>query len=161
MLKNVAFVTYNSVGDGLPSGWHDGPNDRRSLVLQNTRGDRWLVSPNTPKPESVAENEALCDRRQVEIDTLWGKLQEELSELDHLVVYIGAGGSERAIALVAQLPASKLTFVACDCGLEYKEIMIQSAGLATVGRLLCECGGRQTMRMLFEHFIETGELSPV
>ena len=149
-MKNVAFVTYNTVGDDLSSGWH-GSNGRRALILQRVNGDGRRSSGSKLSP----------DARRDEIGTLWGQLQEALLELDHVVVYVGARGSEHAIALAAQLPAAKVTFVGCDCGLSHKEALVQAAGMADARRMLCECGGHRTMSALFESFMETGELLPV
>ena len=159
-LKNVAFVTYNTVGDKLSSGWHKS-NGRRAFLLQNSTG-KWGArrDPNVPSgPMRVTDEYA--DRVSEEISSLWSELQTVLSEIDHVVVYVGSRGSERAIALAAQLSASQVTFVGCDCGILIKEAMVQAAGLAKARRLLCECGGHRTMETLFECFMETGELLPV
>lgn len=145
-MNNVAFVTYNTVGDGLSSGWHES-NGRRALLLQNSKGEGTLSS-----------GPIGTDRRREECDILWGELQKELSHLDHVVVYVGVRGSEHAIELAGQLPASKVTFVACPCDLLSKEILVQEAGLIDAGRLLCECGGHRTMGMLYERFMVTGTL---
>lgn len=146
MAEAVAFVTYNAVGDGLSSGWHGSPG-RRALVLQNTRGEG---------TRSTGPIGAAARREQSSI--LWGQLQEALPELDHVVVYVGTEGSERAIALAAQLPADKVTFVGCDCGLVIKTALIAAAGLIDAQLVLCECGGHRTMRRLYDSFMETGEL---
>lgn len=138
------------LGDGLSSGWHDGPQGRRALVLQNTKGD------GTRSKGPIGET----DRRD-QLGILWGQLQEALHGLDHVVVYVGTKGSERAIELAQQLPASKVTFVACDCGLLHKELLIQAAGLADAGRVLCECGGHRTMEALFTAYMETGAFRTV
>ena len=143
-MESVAFVTYNSVGRDLSSGWH-GSNGRRALVLQNSKGEG-----------ALSGGPIGSERRLEEIDILWGELQKALSSLDHVVIYVGTRGSERAIELAAELPASKVTFVGCDCGLPIKEILIQAAGLYEAGRFLCECGGHRTMEMLNEHFMSTG-----
>lgn len=159
-MNNVAFVTYNSVGDGLASGWH-GSNGRRALVLQNGSGERWAVDSFYRAEGADYSRSDHAGHVAGEIDRLWGELRQSLSDIDHIVVYVGSNGSEHAIALAAQLPSSKVTFVGCGCGLPYKEAMIQTAGLAEAGRVLCECGGHRTMGMLFEHFMESGELHPV
>lgn len=158
-MNKIAFVTYNSVGDGLSSGWH-GTGDRRALVLQNTKGEAWAVNPGKPLQNGEGDYTPSRDRRQEEINKLWGQLQESLSDLDHVVVYVGAGGSERAIELAGQLPASKVTFVACDCSLSAKERLIQEAGLFEAGRVLCECGGRRTMEAMLNCYMATGALFP-
>jgi hypothetical protein len=156
-MEKVAFITYNSVGDGLPNGWH-GANGRRALVLQNTKGMLRAVDPKNPPKDSKGSYRPCGDLRRNEIAALWTELQKSLAELDHLVVYVGAGGSEEAIRLAAALPASKVTFVACDCNLPYKELLIMASGLDEAGRVLCECGGRETMNVLLDTFMATGSL---
>lgn len=156
----VAFVTYNQVDGELANGWH-GSEDRKAFILQNSRGQRWgaRYNPDTPSGEFRTDEEYV-DRVRDEISTLWSQLHEALPELDHVVVYVGSKGSERAIALATQLPASKVTFVGCDCGLPIKEILIQSAGLHQARRVLCECGGHATMKRLFTRFMVSGSLGP-
>lgn len=149
-MNSVAFLTYNTVWEDLSNGWHKFPNGRRIFVLQNTKSGGTLAT----GPIGV-------DRRQEEIETLWGQLQQELSTLDHVVIYLGARGTERAIELARELPASRVTFVSCMCGIPTKESLIQEAGLTDCGRILCECGGHQTMVALAELFVATGTLGLV
>lgn len=147
-MRNVAFVTYNTL-DGFTSGWVEA-NGRRALVLHNTNGEG---SRRNGQPIGAV-------KRIEQIVTLWDELLRSLTEIDHIVVYIGSRGSERAIALAGRLPASKVTFVACDCGLPLKEILVQAAGLHQAGRILCECGGHLTMAKLIHNFLASGELEP-
>lgn len=145
-MKNVAFITYNSL-DGLSSGWHEA-NGRRALVLQNTKGEGSRVN---GRPIGSAN-------REEQIGMLWTELQNNIHELDHVVVYVGANGSQRAIELASQLPPTKVTFVSCDCGLDIKELLITLSGLSEAGRVLCECGGHLTMKVMFQTFMRSGEL---
>lgn len=154
-MNSCAFVTYNTVGDGVANGWHDS-NGRRALVLQNSKGEQWAVSPSNVPPADLGASRVVA-----EIDRLWGELRKSIDSIDHIVVYVGANGSEQAIALAAQLSAEKITFVGCDCGLAFKEAMVRAAGLSRSRRLLCECGGHWTMKRLFETFMATGELQPI
>ncbi len=147
-MERVAFLTYNTVVDGLANGWQ-GSNGHRALVLQNTNGE----GARKGGPIGAA-------KRGEQIDALWEELLQQLTDLDHVVVYVGTRGSERAIAYAALLPASKVTFVLCDCGLPFKEDLIQMAGLTDARRMPCECGGHRTMKTLYERFLETGELQP-
>lgn len=151
-MKTCAFVTYNQLGEGnIPSGWHE-QNGYKALVLQNTKGRGALRGPDS-------RGGIGRDSRLEQIDLLWTDLEKALPELDHVVVYVGTNGSERAIELVGQhLPADKVTFVGCDCGLPIKELLIQKAGLPTAGRMLCACGGHNAMLSLYERFMATGEL---
>lgn len=144
-MQTCAFLTYNSVWKDLSNGWHE-ILGRRIFVLQNTKGEVMNIG---------------VDRRREEIESHWRQLQNEIPNLDHVVIYIGVRGSERAIELARQLPASKVTFVSCDCGLSVKKVLIQEAGLTDCGRILCECGGHQMMAALAELFIATGELGLV
>lgn len=92
-----------------------------------------------------------------QLTSLWSELEKVLPELDHLVIYLGTGGSEKAIGLAAQrVPAEKVTFVSCDCNLYHKEMMIQRTGLLNCGRLICECGGHDTMEALYRAYMEKG-----
>lgn len=164
-MNRVAFVTYNSVGEGLSNGWHEGPEGRQAYVLQNSTGNRWAVEALFSNADDVPDGYSRSQGKYVdhvrnEIDGIWRQLQEALSTLDHIVIYLGSRGSELAIELASSLPTSQVTFVGCKCGLPHKEGLIQQSGLADVGRLLCECGGRRTMRALFECFMTSGQLLP-
>lgn len=145
-MTQSAFVTYNQLGDGnIASGWHArGVN--KSLVLQNTEGR--------------GERKTHRDERISQLDLLWKELQKSLHTMDNIVVYLGANGSQRAIELLARsnVPASKVTFVSCTCGLLVKEALIQTAGYNDAHHLLCGCGGNHAMEELFNRFMETGTL---
>ena len=163
-IRTVAFVTYNTVGN-LRGGWHEEPNGRRALIVQNTNGNEWAVEKiigRAPIPPSNYRRRDVqfVDLVHNEINQLWEQLQESISSLDHVVIYIGSKGSEHAIALAAQLPADKVTFVGCNCDLPQKEAMIQASGLTKAQRILCNCGGRDTMEHLFHFFMETGYIRP-
>lgn len=156
-LKNVAFLTYNSVGEGLGNGWH-ASNGRRALVLQNTKGARWLADQGPLDPDGHATE---TGRVRDEISSLWDELQKGIADLDHVVVYVGSDGSEQAIALAAKLPEDKVTLVACGCGLFQKKVLARALGLPNPRWVRSECGGHRTMKSLYECFMETGELLPV
>lgn len=154
-MQNAAFVTYNTVGDSLRSGWHDGPEGRRALVIQNSTGRLWGASIDPVLPaKNTGEN---ANRVSSEIDNLWGQLREALSELDQIVVYVGDKGSEVAIRLAAELPAEKVTFALCQCNFRYKTALIRSH-VAGAGTVVCECGGHYAMERLFQSFMATGSL---
>lgn len=145
MNVNVAFVTYNTL-EGFQGGWIERAG-RAALVVQDTQGRGALADGNRTrtKGEIVAA-----------IEEQWGTLESSLPRLDRLVVYVGAGGSERAIEMAAKLPQEKLTLIGCCCGLQEKEAMVQRAGLGDVDRRLCECGGHRTMARMINVFLETG-----
>lgn len=159
-----AFLTYNMVGDGsLSSGWHE-RGDNQALVLQNTKGFKVAVDENigdVQSEEDLPEGYFRSDNAHVsvvknQIEQLWDQLTQELDSLDFMVIYVGSTGSERFIELAKSLPAEKITFVGCDCRLDKKTWAIRDAGLWEAGRLLCECGGRRTLRGMLEHFLDTG-----
>ena len=98
------------------------------------------------------------DKNRIEtITSIWSELEKVIPELDHLVIYLGTGGSDKAIELAAQhVPAEKVTFVSCDCNLSHKEMVIRRTGLANCRRLLCNCGGHDTMETLYKSYMVEG-----
>ena len=147
-MKQIAIVTYNRIGRGtaFESGWHE-ENGRRVLLLQNTKGEG-----------SKGSGQLTSDARHEQIGLLWKEIQQALPELDLVVIYVGANGSQRAITLAAQLPASKVIFVGCDCGIPTKNELIRAAGLEDAQRLLCECGGHLTLECMYRSFMKCGRL---
>lgn len=159
-MKNVGFVTYNTVGQGnYPDGWHE-RDGFRAFLLQNSKGEKYAVENATGKDGWKSDDFRRSQYKGVvseEVETLWGKLRTILPELDHLVVYVGASGSENAIAYAAELGADKVTIVACDCGLSQKERLLQQHDLLAATKVLCGCGGRRAMEALFEAYMNTGD----
>jgi hypothetical protein len=144
-MKTAAFITYNVMDGNIASGWHEA-GERRSLVLQNTRRNgSW------GNPIGVAA-------RSEQSLTLWGQLQNALPEIDHVVVYVGANGSENAIALSAQLPADKVTYVMCSCEWHAKTTLVRRAGMSASRVIDCACGGHRAMRRLYDSFMKTGKI---
>lgn len=129
-MKNIALVSYNSICLGQQSGWQE-QEDRRALVIQNY-GAYWMV-----KEDSFIKS---------------------LSELDHIVVYVGARGLHDALKLASPLPPEKVTFVLCPCDLGEKYLSISRAGFRQSQQISCECGGLLTMNKLLTNFLETGQL---
>lgn len=157
-IKTVAFVTYNTVGGSLASGWHEGRCGRKAFVLQNSKGETWAAANPDSYTRAPGEGATYTERREAVIHSLWGQLREVLPEIDMVVVYVGASGSECAIALAAKLPASRVTIVTCGCSLCAKQQIIADHGLSKAQWVYCECGGHESMRRLYETFMETGAL---
>ncbi len=151
--RKVAFITYNQIGKGgLSSGWHE-RNGRHAFALQNTKGRGALEGPEDMQGD-IGETERI---RQIYL--LWNELDRAISELDHIVIYLGDKGSLDAVRRAATLDASKVTFVTCSCGLSAKAELIRRVGLINAGCIDCCCGGHSEMKHLFEHFLDTGRLS--
>ena len=156
-LTKVAFLTYNTVGDPgeVANGWHE-RNGRRALVLQGPT-NQWhlmrLIAGSTVGSSSKVD---LAVAGQ--IDNLWDSLLKALPELDHVVIYVGIGGANRAIELAAQLPPEKVTFLFCSCGRNSKIALMNEK---VPGARLMEttfCGGCMQMLGLFTSFLENGDL---
>lgn len=145
-MQGIAFITYNTL-DGIASGWTEN-NEHRALILQNTKGEG---SRQNGSPIGA-------DNRIEQLDALWPELRQAMPTIDHVVVYVGYDGSERAIFLASQMPVEKVTFVMCDCGTDHKVAMIAAVGLKRARRVNCECGGHLTMARMVHHFLATGEL---
>ena len=146
-LTQVGFLTYNTL-ENISSGWHE-KNGHKALVLQNTKGNG---------SRRVGQRDMSTQKVRDEIKQMWAEFNRNIKDLDHVVVYVGDRGSEQAIVLAAQLPAEKVTFIGCTCGLPIKEAMIQMCGLVDANRILCECGGHYTMEALIQSFLETGQV---
>lgn len=142
--KKVGFITYNFLS-GVDSGWTH-RNGRSALVVHNTNGRGSLAEGRrTRSTEEI----------QADIASIWGTLEKSLPELDHLVVYVGSNGSEKAIELAAKVPVEKLTFIGCSCGTSEKDAMLSAVGLGSARRFGCECGGHHTMKaMIAKHLAE-------
>jgi len=144
-MSKIGFITYNTL-PSFQNGWVKSTDGLRSaLVVQDTKGRG-----------SLYEERRLRTTEEVraEIAKSWETLDKSLPELDRVVIYIGASGSEDAIERATKVPAKKLTFIGCSCGLEKKEALIQSAGLRDANRFLCECGGHITMTAMIQAFLE-------
>ncbi len=149
-ITKFGFVTYNTL-PSFENGWvksKDG--SRQALIVQDTNGRGSLTEGGRTRSQGEIE---------AEIAKLWEGLGASLNELDRLVVYVGSNGSERAIEQAAKMPAEKLTFIGCRCGLEKKEAMVQAAGLGNAQRMLCECGGHHTMTEMIRRFLGGETLS--
>ncbi len=156
---NVAFVTYNTVGENRLSGWVE-QNGHRAFVMQNTKGISWGAGV-APKDYGTIEGPTskLTENRFSEIEQMWLILREMIHEFDRVVVYLGASRAQaRIIELVSMVSAAKITFVSCRCDLVAKEICVQLAGLDACERRTCECGGHRTMETLLVSYLETGEV---
>ncbi|GEM_PF-1592955 len=168
-MKNttVGFLTYNSIGKAgnISNGAHETP-ERRAIVLQGSPKDIWAASKvygggKVPPPGYDRDQGQYVNFISNEIDRLWADLSQGIDEFDHIIIYVGAKGSERALELAASLPPQKVTLVMCDCELGRKLHLISQIGnLKEARRILCECGGNMTFYRMFWHYLETGIVIP-
>lgn len=177
-MAKAAFLTYNTVGE--PGAFRSGVtaiNGHEAIVVQHPKGQRWgaqvdgvdpvwtpeataqlQAEPEVVKPQCYAAGRA----RESLVSDLYSGIfdPKSLAELDYVVVYVGALGSEGAIALAAQAPRDKVRFVLCDCALDEKFNQVHKHGMERVPYLMCECGGRATMGKLVRQFLQTGSVGP-
>jgi hypothetical protein len=174
-MAKAAFLTYNSVGNpgSHVNGWVASATGHAALIVQHPRGKRWgtgvgIVGPGKPYCLDQARNQAERDAmlacgaaRKALVASIYAPAtgQFDINDIDYLVVYVGAGGSEGAIELATRLPAEKLRFVLCRCNLSGKLEMIESC-CGRVPYLICECGGQATMERLFKEFLRDGTVGP-
>lgn len=177
-MAKAAFITYNTVGDAgtIQTGWHE-RNGNIAFVGQNSKGLAWGASVTGRPPIWSAHPEDLIvlefgsdqekdrvnkelrqtgEKRKETISDLYSQLTDVLPQMDHVVVYLGAGGSEKAIDLVSHLPLEKLTFVSCNCAFERKLEAVKRFGLENTRVVTCKCGGHETMHELYKSFMQTG-----
>ena len=147
-MNKIGFITYNSL-PGLQSGWINSSDGARSaLIVQDTKGRGALKD---------GQRTRTTEEIRADIAKSWESLDASLSELDQVVIYVGDSGSEDAIERAAKkVPVEKLLFIGCSCGIERKEALVQSAGLGSACRILCECGGHRTMTAMVKSFLEGG-----
>ena len=163
-MPRIAFLTYNSVGDPpVRDGWHENA-DRKALVLQNTRGHRWAVieSAGPTRPDGYDRDDSQhVGAVTSQIDTLWAELVRDIEIFDHIVIYVGATGSQRFIELARGIDPERLTFVGCRCDIELKMAAVERAGLSGAMRLPCECGGRRTLGGMLESYLHGPDISEI
>lgn len=157
----------------LSNGWHNG-GAHAAFVGQNSKQLTWGATTSRPPierfpgdPRSLAETNDPEERQQMlganqlrrEISgDLFEQLQAYIADMDYVVIYVGAGGSEAAIQLAAKhVPTNKLIFVMCDCNWSYKCDLIGNSGFQSARVIECECGGRGTMWKLFNNFMQSGD----
>lgn len=171
-MAKALFLTYNSIGE--PGTYQNGNVERNghtACVVQHPKGKRWGVDggvqsdPDQPMNFSDAESEEDKVRlRQVRdgriglVQSLYGEAAQSDDEYDFIVVYVGTGGSEGAIELVAsRYPHERLRFVMCDCNIYGKSEMINRLIGEDVSQYwMCECGGRRSMEFILDNFLENG-----
>ena len=154
-MRSIAFVSYNPIGDTPESGWQE-KEGRRALVLQNSKGHPWEMDKLSAQVEwRFGSGNPYV---KAEIDELWAALIKVLPELDQVVIYLGAGGSEHAVELASHISPEKITFVACNCDIHEKRTLIDHFALGSVNQIKCECGGKRTMGELLSRFLVTGQL---
>ena len=171
-MAKALFLTYNSIGE--PGKYPNGiveRNGHKACVVQHPRGKSWGVDgavqeePDQPMnfrdaktEEDKARLSRVRDDRKGLVQGLYGEAAQSDDVYDFVVVYVGTGGSEGAIELVAsRYPHEKLRFVMCDCNISGKAEMIDRIIGDDVSQYwMCECGGRRSMDFILDNFLETG-----
>jgi hypothetical protein len=162
-MKSVALVSYNVVVPNKLNGWKDTKKgDGRILLLQpeipTSSGQRMLY---------FGDNEEGRDAVRKIINGLWPTLDSNLSSLDRVVFYLGAGGSEAFIERVAESELfkslQKVVFFICSCKMQEYVNLIKKHKLNASKVFKCnmtanDCEGTQTMGSLYDYFMDTGEL---
>lgn len=173
---HAVFMSYNSIGqNGEHTNGTFERHGRTVTILQHPKGQRWAGTVGNQPPlegrlaAGMSDDEmdwAVSVQRQATVATLERELADVPGDIDFLVIYVGAGGSEGAIELASRYPRDKVRFVLCDCNLEYK--MFEIARMFRIACpldfnipvLVCECGGQRTMGALVNNFIQTGRVGP-
>ena len=147
-MEKVAFVTYNKIGsDYGPPEYKNGiikTESKEIHIFQNERETfaEWERE-GSPMGEAMAHAARTAAARAVT-----GKLR--LEELDRIYLYVGASGGEKAIEQTRDLPASKLTYVMCDCDMKHKLNLIRVIGNADARVIRSECGGNFTLETVLK-----------
>lgn len=175
----IAFVSYNAFtgeGNGIVA---PASGDHRALLLQNVDGRAWAAGvsadvqadsdlalasflPFGPVPEDAIQVAESCrdNRGKAILDLVSAPEAEGITEVDHVVMYVGAGVPKQKplMTLLAGRKPDEVTFVGCDCWLSGKRDMIAEAGLTESQFVDCDCGGEVAMAHAFRTFLDTGNL---
>jgi hypothetical protein len=142
--KKIAVVTYNRVGNGqYPNGRVSGRNTEVYLA-QNGHRTKWAAQP-------YSEADPRTRRAAAAMDVI---AQVDLEQMDHVYLYVGTGGGEKAIWETGNLPAKNVTYVMCDCNTWAKRDLIERVGNADAKVIWCECGGRHTLDRIVKGLLE-------
>lgn len=144
----VAMFSYNGFVSGERNGWKVGANNDL-LLIQDPEGRPWGTT------QSGLSISGMTSESHSAIGTAWQALEAEIPKLDKFIIYVGSYGAERAIELAKQnnIPAGKITFVMCDCGLSNKLQSIRKCSYEVSTQVMCECGGRSTMNRLYQEYM--------
>ncbi|MBI4120730.1 MAG: hypothetical protein HY457_00535 [Parcubacteria group bacterium] len=154
--SKIAMLSYNTFLPGFSNGWVEG----KLLLIQDRNGAPW----GAPQFGPLAQKAVLQDQGDQQIaravGSHWQQLTEHLPTLGRVIIYVGDRGSEGTIEHAAKhgLDPAKALFVFCDCNMRAKEALIKQHGFEGSPRVMCECGGHQTMAMIARKFLATGEL---
>lgn len=142
-LKTVAFLSKHEIG---PRG--------ASINFQEKEG--WCTKHGSDKRTFVLryDNSGLKEK-----GSLWDEFLANLKQFDHVFVYINNDCTENdLLEALRRIPRKKLTLVLCHCNYEdsnprkLRPGRLKEAGLIRTPRIVCECGGFETMHFLITKF---------
>lgn len=144
----IAMFSYNGFVSSERNGWKQGVSNE-ILLIQDPEGRPWGTTQS-----GISTSEMSRESHSV-IENAWQALEAEIPTLDKFIIYVGSYGAERAIELAKQnnIPANKITFVMCDCGLSNKLQIISRCSYKDSAQMMCECGGRSTMNCLYQKYL--------
>lgn len=142
--KKVAIVTYNRIGEGQYDNGRISGKSVDLYVAQNGHKSKWAANPDCGGKEEARSRTAKSVVRQV-----------ELTDMDHVYLYVGSDGGEEMIRATRELPAENITYVLCDCNWGHKRNMINSFGHGSSKVIECECGGRGTLAGIAAKLLES------
>ena len=152
----IALVSYNIFLEDEDNGWKT-QGDNSIFLLQNSGHGYRVCNERFGAPQGEQRDaKDSVDLVQGLINRHWQILSDILSELDHVVVYVGTHGAEKAIELahVANLDPQKMSFVLCDCKKAVKLDLLKRFGFAGSRKIDCECGGQESMRRIYHRVFD-------
>lgn len=154
----IAMLSYNSILSSESNGWI---NDAL-FMIQSENASGWgaqQIGFGTRTELRKLRNEGI-GQVQGTVMGHWDQLADLLPELDKVVIYVGDSGSEHTIKYAAEkgLSAEKAVFVLCDCNERKKRHLVAESGFEGAPIIMCECGGRRTMKNIAKNFLRDGQL---
>jgi hypothetical protein len=145
--KKIAIVTYNRVGEGQYDNGLIKRDGKEIYIAQNGHRSAW-----------AADSGPGYERNKIRRRTVKDVIQQiTLEDMNHIYLYVGAGGGEEAIRQTKDIPSEKITYVMCGCNYSFKRNLIEEIGNSNAETISCECGGRNTLERILKQQLAGGK----
>jgi len=137
--EKIAFVTYNTVGDGEYKNGIIKGRDYEITLFQDPEKVIW-------RPSGDMNQEQKNTKQRAQLETIDSILSEfPFEKMDHVYLYIGKKRTEDLIKRTAELSPEQITYVTCGCDFGRKNRLIGKYGCFEANVIRSDCGGRNSM----------------
>jgi hypothetical protein len=143
--KNIAFITYNRVGDGFHPEVIETKEYNIHIVQMGPNYDK-RIDPTLNFDEKLRARNKFAENVVMKAGRL------PLNKMDEIFVYIGLVGAEPVVMYTKNIP-TKLHYVTCDCNLHKKKELIKEHGHKDADIIPSECSGNETLERILHNYI--------